>query len=350
MKRKINEMVEEKNKFIRGLINFGKYFFIKPENLVGKTPADVIMRENKTRLLRYKGGEKKFSIPLLLIPSMVNRFYIFDLTEKNSIVRAFLRKGFDVFLLEWGTPSREDKTIKIEDIISGTIRRVIKKILLTTGEEKISILGYCMGGTLALLCALIFSENVKNLILLATPLNFGKGGKLTLWADKKYFDVDKFINAYGNAPHKILHTAFGLLKPAWVIKQWKTFFSFLWNEEFLKNFKAVSRWVNDNVDIPGDVFRSYVKDYYQENNLMKNLVMVGEKKVEIKNIKVSLLSILAKYDDIVPPEASVVDEIFKNFTDAKSLIFDCAHVSLTIGHEAHTIIWPKVIDWLGARS
>src|ERR1019366_9778790 len=130
----------------------------------GLTPREVIWTKNKARLYRYDPTHpKRYTVPLLLIYALINRPYVLDLRPGNSIIEYLVAQGFDVYLLDWGIPGDEDKNLAFDDYILDYMPRAIKKVLLTAHAEELSLLGYCMGGTMAAMYAALFpAKTLKN--------------------------------------------------------------------------------------------------------------------------------------------------------------------------------------------
>src|SRR3954468_13523068 len=133
----------------------------------GQTPKEVVWTKNKARLYRYEpSAEKKHPVPILMVYALINRPYVLDLLPGNSFIEYLVGKGFDVYLLDWGIPGDEDKDMDLENYILDYLPRAVKKVLRTSGVEELTLLGYCMGGTMSAIYASLFPEHVKNLILL----------------------------------------------------------------------------------------------------------------------------------------------------------------------------------------
>jgi len=146
----------------------------------GQTPKEVIWTKNKAKLYRYEPmAEKRFPVPILIIYALINRPYVLDLMPGNSFIEYMVKHGFDVFMLDWGTPGDEDKKLSFEDYVLDYIPRAVKKVLRATGTEEISLLGYCMGGTMTAMYSALFPDKpLRNLVLLTAPIDFTR----MIWA------------------------------------------------------------------------------------------------------------------------------------------------------------------------
>lgn len=142
------------------------------------TPFDTMSVRGKTRLLHYKNINKHTqdqepAHPLLMIFAPINRFHIMDISQERSVVKRLLSQGLDVYLLDWGYPGWEDSSLSLSDYVN-YVRDAIEDIKDKTGKNKVSILGYCWGGIIALIYSALNNQNVKNLTLMAAPVDFSK--------------------------------------------------------------------------------------------------------------------------------------------------------------------------------
>ncbi len=319
---------------------------------VGVTPHDVIFTENKLRLLHYRPLSQKTSkVPLVMIFALVNRPYILDLKPGRSVVEVLLQNGIDVYLIDWGVPGDEDKYLDLNHYINRYIRQVVKKVKKDSGSEKVNLLGYCMGGTMSAIYAALYPRDVQNLILMTAGIDFKVKGTLNLWGSKENFNVDKFVEAYGNVPPEFLQAGFLFMKPVQnIISKYVNFYENIDNEAFISNFLAMEKWLNDNVPVPGEVFREFVKYMYQENRLTENKLKVNGKLVELKKIKCPVLNLIAQHDHLVPPDSSLSFEGLISSKDKKTIVFPTGHIGMSVSRKSLKGLWPDVAEWLSERS
>lgn len=203
---------------------------------------------------------------------------------------------------------------------------------------------------MALMYAALYPESVKNLILLATPVDFENDSLLSQWARPDYFDVDAFVDSHGNAPVEVLKSTFMMLKPTKNITKYTSLLENMDNEEFVQTFMAFDYWVNDAVPVAGETFRTFIKDCYQKNLLKKNRFKLGGQAVRLKNITSPVLNILAEHDDIVPPKSAEIALKLIGSSDKTELRVKGGHHGVSIGPKALGIVWPKTVAWLAERD
>ena len=179
----------------------------------------------------------------------------------------------------------------------------MRHIRQRTGSAKASLLGYCMGGTMSAMFTALHPECVKNLILLAAGIDFStREGLLNLWSDAQVFDVDAFVDEFGNCPADFLQSCFLMLSPVRnLLGKPLTLMERMDDEKFVDEFLTMETWINDNVAVPGEVFREFVKCLYQQDLLAKNQMRVGRRTVDLRRITCPVLNLLASEDTLVPP-------------------------------------------------
>ena len=246
--------------------------------------------------------------------------------------------------------SDEDATTGLDVFITEYLDRVVNTVARKSNSEQMSLLGYCMGGTLTTIYTALRPQAIKNMINLAAPIDFKDGGLLSRWTDAAYYPVDKLVDTYGNMPPSLMQAGFQMLKPMGHLAKWLTFFEKVENEEFVKVFLAMEAWTNDNLAFPGEAFRMYVKSYYQENLLCQNRLVVAGERVDLGAITCAVLNIVAQMDHICAPKSgSVLNELVSS-ADKQLVILPGGHVGIVSGSDARKYLWPTIGDWLAARS
>lgn len=319
----------------------------------GVTPNEVVYEEDRLKLQRYLGkDEPTVKTPLIIVFALVNRPYIVDLKEGRSVVAHFVNGGIDTFLVDWGIPTQAERFLTSDDYINGYLNNVIDYVRERTGSDKVNLMGYCMGGTISTMYTALHPEKVNTLTLLAAGIEFGvKDGLMNIWTDPKYFDVDKFVDTVGNVPAEFLQSAFLMLKPIGnFIEKPLNFMENVDNEKFVDDFLTMETWLNDNVPVPGEMYREWAKYLFQQNLLTQNKYPVGKHTVNLKNIKCPLLNLMAKHDDLVPCSQSAPLNDLVGSTDRKSIIFPAGHIGLAVGGKAQKELWPEVVQWMKDRS
>ena len=325
--------------------------FLEPlRDNINRTPSEEIVLKGKFNLLHYKSKlPPKQKTPILVIYSLINRHYILDLLPNVSVIRNLQEQGFDIYSTHWGTPSSYDKDLSLENYIEDYVENAVDKIKELTGCEKVTLFGYCWGGIFALIYSAIHPENVKNLILHATPVDVEKE-KAVIENWTSYLDADNLVKTFGNIPGWLLNLAFILRNPVETMLKYPRYFSEPRSIDEIQQFFAIETWLYDSRPIIGEVYREIIDQIYKKNLLIKNKMVVHSDTVNLHNISVPVLDIVGKSDDLVPPASSksVLDAV--GSTDKQLIEFPTGHVGLCISTAAHEKLWPEVGRWLAQRS
>lgn len=323
---------------------------------VGTTASDVVLERPAFRLLRYRRQTPAtHAEPVLFCYALINRPYILDLQSDKSVVGQYLRRGFDVYLIDWKPPSHADRGLTLEDYVSRFLGESVEHVAREHGRKDLHLLGYCMGGTLSVLFASLNPAPVKTLTLLATPIDFQappvRQSLLNIWADRRYFDVDAFIDAHGNCPAWFLQACFLQLKPVQsFLEKQLGFLDQMEDPRAISAFFAMERWINDNVPVAGETFREFVKRLYQANELVDGRFRLGGRPTDLRQISCPLLLLTASKDHLVAPSSTEGIRPHVRSGDVTSLTVEAGHVGLVVGGRAQNGLWPQATAWLAERS
>ncbi|MCP3925939.1 MAG: class III poly(R)-hydroxyalkanoic acid synthase subunit PhaC [Desulfobacterales bacterium] len=320
---------------------------------ISETPYEVIYTEDRVKLKHYKvpeGIKKKVNVPLLVTYALINRETMLDLQPKRSIVKNFLEKGVELYMIDWGYPSMKDKYLTIEDHVCGYMDNIVDFIRVRENVQKINLMGICMGGTFSAIYASLFTDKIKNLITTVTPTNFDtKQGLLHVWM--KDLNVDSMVDDYGNIPGDLMNFGFLLLNPArLMLDKYKGFARNIDNKPFIENFVRMEKWIFDSPDVPGETFRQFIKDLYQKNLLIKNQLIVGDRRVDLKKINIPVLNFYGKNDHLVPPEAcdKLIEEV--GSSDVENVCLNTGHIGIYVSSKYQNVFVPKITEWLSERD
>ena len=321
----------------------------------GQTPKEVIWSKNKARLYHYEPlREKRFPVPILLIYALINRSYVLDLMPGNSLVEYLSQQGFDVYMLDWGTPGEEDQDLTFDTYVFDYIHRAVKKVLRRSHAEELTMLGFCMGGTMTAMYGALFpTQPVKNLILLTAPIDFTPStmGFYGLMTSEKYLNPDRLVEAFGNVPGELIDTGNRLTRPvANYIGTYVTMWDRIMHGKSMDSWLAMNKWVNDGVPFAGAAFKQWIRDFYQQNKLVKGEITLRGQRVDLSNITCPVLNIAASKDHIcVVPQAEAAMHLISSH-DKVFLVFDAGHIGLVAGSDARKNLWPRIRAWLELHS
>jgi polyhydroxyalkanoate synthase len=347
----IDYFSENLNDNVKRLDNLTNIFSYKYKPKKGYTPGEVVYENNKLKLIRFKSDiPKKYKTPILFVYSIINKWYVVDLMEERSLIKFLVNQGYDVYVTDWGSPSRSDKSDGLYEYICDYLNSAVDFIRTSTMQDEITLYGYCLGGTFSVIYAALYPDKIRNLIAMTTPIDFQTEGLFEKWTNKEFFDVDRIIETYPVISADFIEGALQLKNITGVLWKGQTFYENLKNDKFLTNYFAMEGWLSDNVPIAGYVYTQIVKEFYQQNALLKENLTISKNKVSLKDIKSSVLNIVATKDNIVPPRASLVLKDMVSSKDTHDLVLNAGHIGIVAGGIAAKMLWPGVDKWLSKRS
>lgn len=316
---------------------------------IARSPREVVFTRDKLTLYRYqRETPARYRTPILLVYSLINRPAILDLIPGRSVIEHLLQRGFDVYLLDWGVPDPLDQHNGMDLHINLLIRTIVREVCKSSGEDAVSLLGYCMGGTMAAIYTALHPGRVKNLILLGAPFDFRSNQKLYQWGcDKKFFDPRKYIEAFGNVPTWAFE-GFSMLDPGSKYPRMVSLYDQQDNDAFVESYLAMEQWVGDNIPMGGAIYEEFIRTCWQENQLIEGRLEIGGRRVDLREISCPTLIIAGKSDHLVPSETTL--PLLDMLPDAHAIVFPSGHIGLSVSSNSHRKLWPQACDWLAERS
>ncbi|MEN6461138.1 MAG: alpha/beta fold hydrolase [Syntrophomonas sp.] len=350
----IGERLQESyDRMLKNTKDWAEILAYDPFPQTGMTPKDTVWKKNKAKLHRYTSRNGlKHRIPVLFLYALINKAYILDLTPGMSMIEYLVDDGYDVYLLEWGNFEWEDRNLSMADFVFDYIAHAVHKVCQFSGTDELSIIGYCMGGTMASMYASLFPfPKIKNLALLAAPLDFNNAGVTSYWLNQDNFDTDKVVNTFELIPKTFLDFGVKMLNP---VNNYVGTYTRLWKmiDEGLsvESWRLLNKWVNDNINFPGEAYRQWIKELYQENKLINKQFMLRGHQVDLSNIHSPLLVFYGKNDHIVLPHQSLAARDAIASSDINCMEFPIGHGGLVFGNIAKKHVYPSLSEWLNTRS
>ena len=345
------KLVEEFLKFGRNVAKAPRLVTAPAEIDLEVTPHDVVYTEDRIRLLHYKPRTTKQSkTPLVIAYALINRYHILDIHPQKSWVRNLLEQGIDVYMIDWGTPTNMDKYLDFDDYVNGYLDHCVEFVKDEASVEQISLQGYCTGGTLATAYTSLYPEKIKNFVATA-PVIDGWRDTTVVSNLVKHIDVDKMVDEIGNMPPEFMYYCFSILKPfEQGIDKYVKFFRNIDNENYVDNFLRIEKWLGDTPPIPGELFRQWIKDIYQENLLIQNKMYVGGKHISLKKIKMPMFTQVAVGDHLVSPECSMPLHYAVGSEDKTLKVYPTGHVGMIASSLSQKKVLPELGQWLNERS
>jgi polyhydroxyalkanoate synthase len=289
--------------------------------------------------------------PILLIPPLMVRPYVYDLRPEHSMVRTLRNAGFDVFVVDFGVPGREDEDVRLDDYVLDWVPRSVDAVLSASGASGLTLAGYCMGGIFCLMhVGTHRDDRVKNIVTIGAPVNFRKMRAAYVASRIGAFGIGPLMDLVGNVPGRASSLGFKLMSGARAVTKWGDLVANLDDEGFVRSFDSVNTWVNDMIPYPKEAFKQLVREVVGKNRLIKGELVFGGKRCELQNVAAPLLAFAGRSDNIATPEATheIVELVASS--DKTLVSVPGGHVGVVAGSAAPAEVWEKTIEWLIPRS
>ncbi len=279
--------------------------------------------------LRDYGGDGPV---VVVVPSLINPPYVLDLAPGNSLLRWLAAQGLRPLLTDWGTPGPDELGLDLESCVAERLTPLLAGL-----DTPPMLLGYCLGGTLALAAAALVP--VTKLVLLAAPWHFAGYGEdarasmATLWTG-----IQPVAAALGSVPMELIQPAFWQLDPAGLVAKYERLASA--DTESVTAFAALEDWANDGPPLPLGVAASLFERLYAADLPGRGEWRVGGERIDPAKLGVPVLDIISTIDRIVPAAASA--------SIGQRLEFKMGHVGMVVGSRARAQLWEPLAAWLRA--
>jgi polyhydroxyalkanoate synthase len=351
----VHELTEFNRKLAKGIETLSR---LREEDIqVGVSAKEPVYREDKLVLYHFTPlVEQTVKIPVLIVYALVNRPYMADLQEDRSLIRNLLKLGLDIYLIDWGYPTRADYWLTLDDYVNGYINNCVDVVRQRHKSDQINLLGICQGGTLSLCYASLYPEKLKNLILTVTPVDFQvEEGLLNLWSGCTFgpqsMDVDLMVDALGNIPGDFMNLGFLMQKPFQLgFQKYLDVLDILNQEDKLINFLRMENWIFDSPDQAGQAFRQFIKDFYQTNKLIKGEIVLDGRRVDLGSIHLPILNVYAEEDHLVPPASTKALEKYIGSKDYTVKSFPVGHIGMYVSGKVQRDLPPTIVEWLKQRD
>lgn len=332
--------------------------------LSGKTPFEVIYQREIISLRHYSTDRHpvKHRIPLVIVPPLAANMLVYDLFPHRSLVGYLLEQGFDVYLIDWGTPSLQQAKYNLGTYVKIFMPDFIEKIREHSKQQQLSLYGWSLGGALSLCYTALFKDkNIQNMVILASPINTHKSGYMGKLYQKLAIPA-QWIRRHTkfriyHVPSRVFHIhgwqntlGFKLTDPVGNFRNYWELLKNLNDRQFVIHHATSSSFVDNMLAYPGGVMRDIILRFWIDNELSTGRVKFGEQTADLKDIDCAVLAIGGSTDIIVTAEAvrPLLDLI--SSTDKQFNIVPGGHMGLVSGNQAPDSVWPVITAWLAQRS
>jgi len=310
-------------------------------------PAPPVLWQAGSARLRDYGsteGGPADGLPLLVVPSLVNRAYVLDLTAERSLLRFLSARGLRPLLLEWDVPDAEERGFTLTDIVVRRLEPALDAARAAAGGP-IGLLGYCMGGTLAAALAARRPGDIAGVAFMAAPWDFHAGaprqaeiGRMAAAACRP------LVGALGVLPVDAIQALFATLDPLTALRKFSAFGRLDPESAEAARFVALEDWLNDGIPLPGPVALECLAGWYGENTPGRGLWPVDGTPVRPEAIRLPSLHLIPARDRIVPPAAAraLADRI----PGAERIEPTLGHIGMVVAGGAEAQVWRPLAAWL----
>lgn len=344
-------MMEEMTKTSEKLVKGYEVLQRIKEVEIATTPKDLVWENDLVKLYHYRRDTPaKVKTPVLVSFAMMNRQDVLDLQPDRSLMKKLLDEGLDIYIMDWGYPKMQHKYLTMEDYIVEFMGGAVDFIRKSTKSEKIHKMGICQGGTFSTIYAALFPEKIKSLTVYVTPYDFSDKGTCMLYKWTKDLNVDAMVDNLGVIPASMLNAGFSSLKPSMDVSKYFGVMDMMDDEAKMLNFLRMEKWKADCPDLPGEMFRKYIKDLWRDNKLIKGELEIGGRPVDLKKVTMPFLNIYATEDTIIPNTSTIPVNDLIGSKDKELYAFPGGHIGVFVGAKSQKELAPKVAKWVAEKS
>lgn len=328
---------------------------------IATTPKDLVWHQDKVSLYRYCPLAKpRVRVPVLLAYGLIGRWTMTDLQDDRSLVRNLLNLGVDLYVVDWGNPSRADRFPTLDDYVCGYLGGCVEEIARRAGVEQVNLLGVCEGGVFTTCYAALEPERVNTMTLTITPIDFHADavderpghGFINVWTRSlPPEDVDRLIEANGNLTGEFMGAVFNLMTPMRTMYKYNLdLLDVVDDEKRLLNWLRMEKWIADRPDHPGEAAKQWLKDLYQQNKLIGNELELDGRRVDLGRITMPVLNVYAKDDHIIPPATSRALSGKVGTAAYEEMALQGGHVGVFVGGKSQKLFAPAVAAFLAKHD
>jgi polyhydroxyalkanoate synthase len=341
------EIGRRMDRLAEGVIAYRRH----PVHRTLENPA-AVWQEGNTRLLDYgltnRTSRRKGTRAVLVVPSLINRWEVLDLTAEKSLLRAMAAEGLRPYLVDWGTPDAEERRFDLAAYVARLERAVA--YVGKRARRAPAVMGYCMGGTLAVALAARRPRKVAKLALLAAPWDFhaDKTGHAFLLSMGPL--LAQMADRLGELPVDVLQTLFWSIDPWLAMKKFGRFLGMDPEGSSARDFVLLEDWLNDGAPLAGPTTRDCLIGWYGDNLPGTGKWIVGGKRIVPRKITKPALVMIPSGDRIVPPlSAAALAHPKRGLKNVTRLDLPLGHIGMVVSSRAREQCWTPLIDWLKAR-
>ena len=345
--------------------------------LAEQTPYEVVHSNDLVKLRHYLPitqnevmvdgiamtvNKNTHKVPLVIVPPLAVNMLIYDLFPERSLVKYFVAQGFDVYLIDWGMPTRKHTHYNLNTYVSEFMPEFLAKVREHSGQQQLSLHGWSMGGIFTLCyTALTHDPDIRNLVILGTPINSHASGAIgkvyqaierrAEWVRKNTgFRIHNLNPQWLHTPGWANVVGFKMTNPMGSLMGYWELVVKLADRQFVVNHATTSAFLDKMVAYPGGIVQDMMVRIWIDNELAKGYMQLGKNEARLADIQCALWAGAGKSDNMVTKAAveTLMDHV--SSSDKEFVVVAGGHMGILSGSKAPSDVWPKVADWLAARS
>ncbi|MEE2828242.1 MAG: alpha/beta fold hydrolase [Myxococcota bacterium] len=347
-------------RFVNGM----DYFLADHPSVVEPEPYDTVLEEGKLLLRSYVPPEPEEvglgaetlaqggggGLPVLFIPPLMIQPLVYDLREGHSFVGLLRSAGFHPYLVDFGNPAESDRVVSLDTYVLQWLPQVIRTMLEDSGRSDYAIVGYCMGGLFALMCAAVHADDElpgpSAIVTIGSPIDSAKMGLLSLVARRAHGQLDAVASHIGNVPGRLSSNVFKWLMPLRTVTGKADLFLNMWDEEWVRGHESIEAWIDGFLDYPQDAFRQFLRDFLKDNRLLDGTMTFGDRQADLKSITCPVLAFAGRTDKIVPVAAARATLGALGSRDVRFREVPGGHMGIVAGRRSPRTVWEPTCDFL----
>jgi poly(3-hydroxyalkanoate) synthetase len=336
----VAELAEADRALIAGIAAYRRHPYAR-----ALADPPVAWAEGSARLLDYGGP----GIPVLVVPSLVNRAYVLDLAPGASFLRWLAANGARPLLLDHGWPDEGERRFTLTDHIAGRIMRAAGAAAALAGRPPV-LAGYCMGGTMAVAAAAQHPAAFAALAAFAAPWDFhaADGGAQGASLAALLPVLEPLLAFDSTLPVDALQALFAALDPYAIAEKYRGFAGLDPASERARRFVALEDWLNDGMPLAAPVARECLAEWYGANAPARGAWRVAGLPVDPRAITIPAFVAIPARDRIVPPESA--EPLAAALPRAATHRPAAGHIGMVAGHSAERALWQPFMRWLSTLA
>lgn len=303
----------------------------------------TLWTRGSTRVMDYGGR----GIPLFVVPSMINRAFVMDLTLRSSRMRWLARNGFRPFLFDWGDPGPREAHFRIANYLERRLKPAFAAARRACGGGPIHLAGYCMGGPIALALAALEPEGTGRIVTLGAPWDFEHFPEHERFREnRKALEASLMTMSafYGTIPPQVVQSFFAMRDLESGARKFRRFASGDAMDATARRFVAVEDWLNDGIGMPLPVTLECFTEWLIDNALLHGTWDIGGQTLDVGAIRAPVMVVAGAKDAVVPPASAL--PLVQAISAAQVLEPPTGHLGVVLGEKADHDVWMPVRDFL----